>query len=85
MGIYAALIRSAVGRSDEVIRLMRNLVFQAVSGEVEVVGAYTLTGSFDAILLFKSETDESTRRFVSNIERAVGAKVLLHEAHPVTP
>jgi len=83
--LIAAILKAGIGKSDTLSSLIKRLIFSDVETGIEIVSAYMLIGSFDAVIILSAIDEESARHFISKVENVLGSRALIHFASPIKP
>ncbi|MEM3383157.1 MAG: hypothetical protein QXL52_03125 [Nitrososphaerales archaeon] len=83
--LIVAILKAGIGKSDALSDLIKRLIFSDLEPGIEILSAYMLIGSFDAIIMFSATDEEVARHFISKIESVLGSKALIHVASPIKP
>ncbi|NWG08930.1 MAG: hypothetical protein HXX80_01220 [Nitrososphaerales archaeon] len=83
--LVAAILKAGIGKSDALSGLIKRLIFSDVEPGIEIVSAYMLIGSFDAMIVISAIDEDIARHFISKVESVLGSRALIHVASPIKP
>lgn len=83
--LIATILKAGIGKSDALSSLIKRLIFSDPEPGIEIVSAYMLIGSFDAVIILSATDEDTARHFISKIENVLGSRALIHLASPIKP